>query len=216
MNTKDMLDAIERKIQDTSYDRQTMLLPMLNEALLHVAFRHPLSLLEEKASVVSIPGQEWVEMPDDYHSFLFHAYNQTTNSPCRVCYTRQTLNRMYSNEPTQTGSIESVVVEADKLFYKRIPETPQTLIIDYYISPEELTDDMGSAPECIPAALHHKLLVDQVLLNVYSEIEDGVDGQKVNTLYHQREFDYGMELLRRYMPDVSRPRHYFPRTARTF
>lgn len=216
MNTAAMLDAIERNIQDPSYSRDEVLLPMLNEALSFVAYQHPLSVLQESAIVETEVDTDQVEMPEDYHSFLFQAYNQTAAIPCRVCYTRKTLDRMYSEDVNANGRVESVLVEKNMLFYRRIPTTPETLKLDYYGHPPLLTDSEDSSPECLPHALHKRLLVHQVLSNVWSELEDGIDSKKNNTDFHYNLYNEGLAMLKTYMPDVARPRHYYPRKARFF
>lgn len=216
MNTQEILDQIERKLQDSSYARDTELLPALNNALLMVAFQHPLPALQVTETVDSVLEQDFVSMPSDYHTRLLFVQNKTTERNCRICYTRQTLRRMYEPELQEKGDIEDVALEGRTLYYRRIPETVQTLQLTYYTQPDALTDATDSTPDCLPESLHFQILGNYVLYQLFSEIEDGMEGQKINTEFYMSQYMTGMQMLNTYWPDVSRPRRYFSRRIKTY
>jgi hypothetical protein len=125
---------------------------------------------------------------------------------------------MYGPKVTEQGDIEAVALEGTVLHYRRLPIDPQDLDLTYYAKPEPLTASESSKPICIPEPLHYQLLVNLVLWDLYSEIEDGIEGQKVNTEYHAGQFATAMQTLmsEAYYPDASQPRRYFPRRIKTF
>jgi len=217
MNTQDLLDKIEKKVQDgAGFNRSTDLLPLLNEGLLFTARQRPLPELRAKDSVVALVGQDQVALPDNYHTHLFEVYNVDQKQPCRLCYSLNTLNRMY--EKDSKGKVEAVATEGDSvLHHRRIPEEEtEELRLTYYKKPTALTDSGDSIPTCIPSALRRQILVNYVLWQVFEDIEDGIEGQKINTQYYASEYSAGVMMLEKFLPDVSRPRHYYPRKARTF
>ncbi len=216
MNTSDLLDVIEKKVQDSSFDREEDFLRLLNDGLLFLAQTYRLPALQATDTVDTEADINYVEMPVDYFSNLYHVYNDTMKCPVRLCYTRQTLHRMFVNDFQAQGKVEAVCCEGRILHYRRVPKDPETLTLEYYTVPDILEDSEASVPDCIPEGLHSQLLLNFVLWKVFDSIEDGVEGQKINTQYYQQEFAGGIALLQVAIPDTAKPRLYFPRKARFF
>lgn len=219
MNTQDLLDKIEKKLQDKpAFNRSTDLLPLLNEGLLFTARQRPLPELRTQNTVLALANQNQADLPEDYHIHLFEVYNVDRGHPCRLCYSLNTLIRMYGNDLNPKGKVEAVATEGDAvLHFRRTPEVdPEELRLTYYKKPAVLTDAEDSVPTCIPVALRRQILVNYVLWQAFEDIEEGMEGPKVNTQYFASEYAAGTMLLERFLPDVSRPRYCFPRKARTF
>lgn len=217
MNTVELLDKIQNILQEDeeSYSRES-LLTILNESLVFIAAEQALPDLQKTTTITSEDGQSMVAMPSDFQTRLLMVFNVTAGKNCRTCYNRQTLQRMYSREQSQLGDIEDVALEGDVLHYRKLPEIPQDLEVTYYAFPEILEEDEASEPSCIPRALHQRLLVSYVLWDIFSEIEDGIGEQKMNTQYYAEQFSAGFKMLQNAFPHVSEPRRYFPRKAKTF
>ena len=210
-----MLDAVEKKVQDPSFDREADLLPLLNEGI-KLAARNHLADLQAESEIVTDPETNVLPMPKDYHHSLFHAFNVTRNVPCRVCYQLNTLHRMHTNDFVLSGSVENVAVEGKRFHYRRVPENPETIRVQYYGLPPIYEDDEDQVPHFIDGDLHRQILVNYVLWRVYQDLEDGVEGHRVNTQFYEGEFGKGLLILDSRYPKPSKSRLYYPRIVRTF
>jgi hypothetical protein len=81
----------------------------------------------------------------------------------------------------EEGSILGVALEGKTLYYQ--PMADDTIFLVFYTNPPLLTTDR-SIPDWIPDHLHRKLLVHGTAYIIYDQIEDGVEGEKVNTASH--------------------------------
>jgi hypothetical protein len=74
------------------------------------------------------------------------------------------------------------------------------LTIHYYRTPETMTAD-NDTPEGIPSSLQYPLFVYGITSRIYDEIEDGVEGQKVNALFNEKKFNEAVFMLVKSIPD---------------
>ncbi len=66
------------------------------------------------------------------------------------------------------------------LWYQKIPAEAESLMLILYKNPAELEED-DDTPSDLPSSLHKLLLVNGASHLIYNEIEDGVEGEKINT-----------------------------------
>lgn len=215
MNGEELVQAVSSALQDPSYESEDIL-NRINQGLIFLATQRPLPQLQVSSVVSSVPGQDYVPMPDDFYNRLFAAYNQTKKIECVICYTRKTLDGIYAGINSEEGDIQYVVDEGGFLYYKLVPVQSQDIKLTYYTKPAKIEEYDDSIPYCIPKGLHHQTLVMYALWDIFTEIEDGLEGQKINTNYYGNQFATGLEMLKIYCPDPSKPRRYYPRKAKTF
>ncbi len=79
------------------------------------------------------------------------------------------------------GEVEAVCLEGNILWYQKIPAAAESLMLILYENPDELEDD-DDEPSTLPEYLHKLLLVNGAAHFIYNEIEDGIEGEKVNTV----------------------------------
>jgi len=84
---------------------------------------------------------------------------------------------------TLAGSLEAVALEGNILWYQYVPATSVDITFLYYQNPTELTEDTDESTD-IPEHLHRKLLVHGAAFMVFDQIEDGMEGEKVNAINH--------------------------------
>lgn len=96
---------------------------------------------------------------------------------------------------TAAGDVEAVCLEGTNLWYVGIPAVAETLTILYFRNPPTLTDD-SHEPSAFPEYLHRQLFINGAAMLVWEGIEDGVDGDKLNTNTHKGNFNTGISLLR--------------------
>lgn len=214
MNASELLNEIQGKLQDSSYTRPD-LLKRMNQALVYVAGHFPLPKLQASAEVSTVLDQDFVTMPETFQHNLFKAYNKTKSWDCRIVYSRRTLEELYA-DPFASGPVEDVVDEGDVLYYRQIPAEAETLLLKFNAFPAALSDQTDSVPVCLPKHLHDELLVNYVLADVYSEIEDGIEGQKINTDFFWSKFTAGFGSLKGYYPGAARTKRFIPRRISFF
>lgn len=80
----------------------------------------------------------------------------------------------------EEGDVEAVALEGSTLWYQDIPAEAETLTCLYYRNPTTLSSDTES-PSDFPAHLHRQLFVNGTAYMIYDLLEDGIEGEKVNT-----------------------------------
>ena len=86
------------------------------------------------------------------------------------------------------GRVIGVAVYGSRLYFQRIPSTIETLRISFYEQPTAMTLTT-STPDCLPDHLATQLLLSYSCWKIEAQIEDGIDGHKINTMYWKREFE---------------------------
>lgn len=210
MNTVEILNQVETLLRDASYTRE-QLLDSVNRGLLEVAWSVFLPKLQAKNTVTAVAGTFDVDLPADYHHGVYRAKNTTKDRRCTLFYNRLSMEESYDGLG-QEGDVEAVVDEGGTLHFRLSPPEDQTLELQYYTKPTALTDDKTSIPDCIPEAFHHKILVNFVAWDIYSQLEDDIEEPRRNTKFYQSEYLTGIRGLKSALPDTSRPRRKIPRT----
>jgi hypothetical protein len=94
----------------------------------------------------------------------------------------------------KVGPVERLCIEGNLMWYWPVPATPQSITMLGYKQPALLALDTD-IPECLPEHLQYRLLVHGASRYIFSKIEDGVDGAKVNTEWSEGELLLGMKEL---------------------
>jgi len=201
MHTTRILDKIEHKLQDSSYAREE-LLSDLNDLLSYVTAIYPLPNLQTTADVVALIGGDSVALPDDYHSNLYRVENTTNAKVCKIVFNFKVLASMHDGL-TVAGSVGDVAAENGFLHFRKAPTVNETLKLYYNKKPTTLLDTVSSFADCLPNHLHDPILVSYVLYDKFSEIEDGVEGKRNNTIFYWERFMVGMQNLQTFYPNTS-------------
>lgn len=165
------------------------------------------TLTEEAAGesiTIANSGPSYVPLPSNYQKNLFKCYSDTRNRWVHVYGSLRLLLREFSYVD-RSGAVRGVAVRGSNLHYQLIPSSPETLYIYYYRKPTDMSDD-DDTPDGIPESYHEDLLINFALKWIYSEIEDGIEGRKVNTAFHQGEFDKAFAKLSAFLgPEDKEP-----------
>lgn len=193
-------------VKDNAYDEDAVL-ELLNAGLVDCTSRVLVPDLETSGEVTT-STLNYVLMPDDYQRNLFHvAFAASENLPRKIelCNSPAQLMRMTRGMFGQQGANVVAVAPAGKamLMYAPIPVTAQTLEVHYYRKPDALVDD-----EDVPVLpdFCHQALVHFACKALFAIIEDGMEGKKTNTDYHQGRYDDFLIMLEDFFKEgVSRP-----------
>ena len=173
------------KLQDDSYEASDVL-DKFNTCLKELAGNFLLPELETDEAVTTNTSLSYMSLPSSYHRNLFKCYS-TTNSRWITVYKGLRLMLGCFSVPDRSGSVVGVVAKGRSLYYQRIPSSEESLKLFFYKLPTVLT--LKTTPSELPEHLAEKLLVNYALADLFAEIEDGSEGNKVNTAFYQGKYE---------------------------
>ena len=158
----------------------------LNEALGDVAGRVLLPRLETN-STVETTSVNRVGLPSDFHRQLSPwAHSTTHNRRIRVYLSLPQLLSRFSMVD-QSGVVVGMARQGGYLYYQRIPSTAETIMVNYFKYPDTMTAD-SDTPDCLPAHTHSRLLVNYACWQLFTRVEDGIEGEGANTVRYKSNY----------------------------
>lgn len=179
MNVTRLIARVARTVQDGSYSDGDIL-EYINEGLFAVSGLLALPELERSALVSTDPDAKHVPLPADYHNHLRFVYSGNRRRSIRIY---SNIVRLREERPLQMA----VAVSGSNLHYYPSPAQPEELEIVYHARPEEYIDDLVQ-PDHLPSHVGLRVLHAYCCKRIYDEIEDGIDGQKINTLAWEKRY----------------------------
>ena len=177
------LKLIARKVQDSSYSDEDYI-DLMNVCVGEIATEPGLPALIKSADVVVPEGEYQVAVPDDYFAHpifpYLKVYNLTSGIKSEVTtwkYLSEFLERFGDLEAD--GDVSHACVSGQTMYVQYRPRADQTLRL-WYTQMPPVIEDADSDISFIPKQLQVPLLVNYVCYQVYSEIEDGVEGRAPN------------------------------------
>ena len=186
LDTEDLAQTVLRKVQDASYIYGDVL-ALFNRCLLELSGRFLLPDLEVMRDIQTDPNNGSMPLPSDYQKNLRYAHSITHNRKVTVFDSVILMNRHFA-KIDQTGVVLAVAIKGRELYYQRAPSSAETIQINYWAYPEQMATRY-TKPTCLPVHLVEPLLYNFACKQLYSEIEDGIDGQKINTNYYANEYN---------------------------
>ena len=104
-----------------------------------------------------------------------------------------TLEHMMKMYPgmAEVGDVEYVAVEGNTLYYQGIPSAVTPLTLLHRRKPVYMVGD-DDEPEGIPPHLHLNVIVPRAAMFGFDRIEDGMEGEKVNTISQSIRYKQGL------------------------
>lgn len=192
MEAGTIVTKIQSVIQDTEWDDDDIL-SIVNRGLTSIAAglllpgryqkTPPLPALYTTEIVETVLLSPVVELPLTFQRDLVQVVNSSSeNIPIFPSF-----RAFLRNNPDLTpGSVRLCSVAGKNLFYRDIPSVAETLTLHFYEKPGEMNEN--DEPDCIPEFLQLPLLQSYVCTDIFEQIEDGIEGQKVNTQYWKSLF----------------------------
>lgn len=182
MKLEEILLEVKNLIQDDSFTDE-VLLSYINNTIKIVADEVNLPSLKGINTVNTVVSKNYVSLTGMTPGFSGRLGGFIT-SDITIYHTLEDLMANYSPDIDQAGAVEGVALEGTILWYQKIPAAPQTLTFVYYQNPTILSTPSSTPPVDIPEGLHRSLFVNGTAFYIYDMIEDGVEGEKVNTKSH--------------------------------
>lgn len=199
MKVSDIITEVQSVIVDTTAWPDPVTLGIINRGLTTIASgvlipgKHqitpPLPDLYTTGTVNTVPATGVCTLPSDYQRNVV----QVLNSLYEEIPIYASFRKFLQDYPTQdAGSVRVCAVHGKSLLYREIPAAAEPLTIHYYKKPTVLVADTAE-PDCLPEHLQLPLLQSFTCAYIFNQIEDGIEGQKINTAYWKKE--YGQALL---------------------
>ena len=216
-------EAIKKVIKESGYT-DPEIDGLINDALQAIAggvlmprpstdISPPLPELYVSATVETSTSAAYVSLPSNYQR---HVFLISDSSDYRVhpvlggdYYSFALfMNAAIKKDLSLSGSVQSVCVKGNNLYYQGIPATATDISLHYYRKPATLTD-ASDEPEGIPAHFAKKLLKHYVCKEEFGEnIEDGEDNKGTGEAYHTRKFYETMDAMVKFIGEDAEPVYY--------
>jgi hypothetical protein len=178
-------EKVQRKIDDRSYTYDDIV-EKLNQGLRWISGKWDVPDLEEFADLTLDTGANNIPLPMNFQKKLLWAHSTTHNRRIKVYPSAIQLLRWF-NMIDQTGRVLGVAQKGRRLFYQRIPSSAETVRINFFKFPDPI-DRRTSKVDVLPYHLVDDLLVNYACKEIFEEIEDGLEGEKVNTNHYTNKW----------------------------
>jgi hypothetical protein len=191
---------LQQELKDIVMDQSPKILLMIpaliNEAVQNIAEEVKFPELKQVTSVTTSTSLAYVNMPTGFSSRLKYAGNADGEYKLLDGGVEE-LIRLY---PTlaETGDIKHLALEGSVLYYQPIPTIATVITCIGYHRPATLVGD-ADTPSFIPDWLHREAIVNAAAVLAYNSIEDGIDGDKINTKVFESLAKQGLNKIRAYI-----------------
>ena len=190
MTFKEIQDEVEVIVKDESlFD----LIPsVINDIYAEVVNEARPPALKTPMSVATVVGQSWLTLPSGVFGSLLFAGSATGGQLTVV----GSLEALMEEEPglEEEGDLEKVAMEGGVLWYRKRPSVATTFVALMLRAPAKLVLD-SSTPDCIPEYLHRRCLVYGAAAALWVILEEGIDGEKVNSMNYSSRYEQGKLML---------------------
>lgn len=199
----DIRSRLTRIVQDTSYTSE-ILDGYINEAYTRVASLVLLPDLESTGLITTSTTAASVPIPASWN-FDRNLYmcspvdEDDEESKIEVLSSIAVLARRFPDYrlDVTTGPVTVCTTTRNSFHYYAVPDVATQFNCAFYQKPALLVSD-DDTPDSLPEFLHYKLLVSGAAAEIFTEIEEGVDGVMVNTNKHNKRFDNAIDELAAY------------------
>lgn len=180
MNRLQIRTEIENIIQDDSFS-ETTLNEYIDQAILYTGANVDIPELKGIDTVDTVLSQAYTTLSSLTGGFSGKLRRVKDSNKNHISIVSD-LGLIMDTYPlmAEEGDVEVVALEGSTLWYQKIPAEVMTLTCLYYRNPAVLSSDTES-PSDFPTHLHRQLFVHGSAWIIYDQIEDGIDGEKVNT-----------------------------------
>ena len=213
MNSADLIEEVSGTILEEAYAAD-VILAALNRGQLACASRLLIPGLADGLGTVSTTtDSNAVDMPDDFHRELFAA--SINGDQIKIYDNKALLQVDMGHDLTRAGDAVSCCVAGLSIFYMDRPATVTPINLSYYRKPVPMTESSSSFPDGFQGEndLYDSALIAYACWKLFAQIEQGLEGNKTDTVYYKNEFEQALVDLSRSVSE-GRP-HRKPTVCRT-
>lgn len=181
---EELIGLVKQTVLDDSFSEDFITL-LLNEAYEDVAMKVLLPDLEASATVDTVVDETVASLPADFSRNLYGCAADNQRPPIKILSSMALMQARFPNIEADNldGDVTHVTVRGSELVYHPIPAAAETLTIKYYA---QITPMVAGAdePTAIPKNLQRKLLHSYACSILFDDVEDGMEGPKINTQKH--------------------------------
>lgn len=195
MNFAELKQEVSNIINDDSYEDS--IANWVNEAFLQASGEVNLPDLKRIAVISTTEDLSYAQLcglSDGFSGRLVKLFDQTIDVYGNV-ESMFTEVQNQSREYNENGAVEMVALEGMTLWYFPIPKPAQQLMAILFSNPKKLVDG-SDIPVGFPEIVHRNIGVHGACMLYFETIEDGIEGDKVNTKYHLEMYQLGIQQLK--------------------
>jgi hypothetical protein len=166
----------------------------INQAYREALFRARHPSLKSITSVQTVLQQNWLTLGVVTGGFDGKLLRFGDPTKIKQYPSLEALYDDYSSNWDDEGPVQSVALEGNIIWYQKIPDPEETHIVMYIKNPDPLTR-RSDTPDLIPEALHRDILVHGAVMHGFILIEDGMEGEKINSMVHAGFFEKGVQRM---------------------
>lgn len=198
MNAEELITEVIDIVLDGEngvYSDRTYILSFLNQAQRDIAAKLYLPDLNDGFGLVDTVVDEYrVSLPSTYHRGLYLA--QLDGVPLDIYEDIKSMSLSTEGITTEVGDVSGVAINNSFLVYQNVPEIITSLELFFYRKPVDMRDLTTSFPDgAVNNDDYDEALINLCCRKIYSRIEDGMEGQKLNTINHNDLFRQAMGSL---------------------
>jgi hypothetical protein len=186
------LDVLVADVDNTIFDGSVSeddIIEKINEGLRVTAELVLLPKLETSGTVTTVPGANLVDPPATFSRNLFRAKDSDGNK-ITVYSSTDLLEEditVVDSGGVIAADVKGICLQGEQFYYAPSPEDAETLTLGFYTDPTPLVDD-DDEPSCIPEAHQKRILCNYAKWQLFEDVEDGIDGAKVNARRYETKF----------------------------
>lgn len=203
-----IIEKVQNKIQDPSIT-DSEILALINEAQLSVAGGgerpHGLPLIAPLPDLISSDTVSFnaatrsVSLPAAYHRNVFFVMNSSGN---RIDVSDDYIAFLRQYPKLTLNSVEKYCVRGNTIYYA--PSATEDVTVNFFRKPVEIL--ITESPDGFPEHFHERLFVSYCCRELFGDIEDGIEGRKVNTDYWENKYQEVLTDLERFLgPEDASP-----------
>lgn len=198
-----LIEQVVSVIQDTSFNEDAIL-AKLNQGMLETASLVSLPDLAVTDTVNTLTDANYVSLPQEYQRDIYMVVSLLDERRVDVpghLYDYMGWKRKHPVISLGAAAVLSVAVRGRRLYYYPTPSEAETLQLDFYRFPVDM--DAAGSPDGLPVEFHAQVLTNYACAEIFTLIEDGIEGPKVNTDHHRNLYMGALSSLAHSLKDQS-------------
>lgn len=182
-----LIDDILDEIQDPAFTRETIL-GHINSCNQELADKILLpDLADGSGTITTAIDANKVAVPATFHKNIYLA--QQDESPVLVYLSLPLMIGQLGAFNLDSGNVTSICNVGQYIYYQNVPSTGVDIDLAFYRVPVGMIDATDSYPDGISNNQNFEdCMFHYGCWKAFKTIEDGIEGAKVNTVYHGQEY----------------------------